>query len=108
VDELSAIAKAHESTTARIALAWVQSQPGVDSTIIGARKLAQLEDNVQALDLTLAPEELGRLDALSKPVFGFPQSMQPRFPAIHHGGATVNGVRAEPSPFGVQRGDKIY
>jgi hypothetical protein len=32
------------STVARIALAWVQAQPGVTSTIIGARRLAQLED----------------------------------------------------------------
>jgi aryl-alcohol dehydrogenase-like predicted oxidoreductase len=36
VDELNVIAKAHESTVARIALAWVQAQPSVSSTIIGA------------------------------------------------------------------------
>ena len=39
VDELDIIAKAHESTVARVALAWVQAQPGVTSTIIGARRL---------------------------------------------------------------------
>src|ERR1700704_5759270 len=33
VDELHLIAKAHESTAARVALAWVQAQPGVTSTI---------------------------------------------------------------------------
>ncbi len=47
VDELNIIAKAHDSTVARIALAWVQAQPGVTSTIIGARRLAQLEDNLR-------------------------------------------------------------
>src|SRR3954469_20855998 len=48
IDELEQIAKAHESTVARVALAWVQAQPGVSSTIIGARRLAQLEDNLKA------------------------------------------------------------
>src|SRR5260221_2836848 len=43
VDVLESIARVHESTVARIALAWVQAQPGVSSTIIGARRLAQLE-----------------------------------------------------------------
>jgi aryl-alcohol dehydrogenase-like predicted oxidoreductase len=77
----ASIAKAHESTVARVALAWVQAQPGVTSTIVGARRLAQLEDNLKALEVRLSAEELGRLDALTKPTFGFPQSMQPWFPA---------------------------
>jgi len=108
VDELDIIAKAHESTVARVALAWVQAQPGVTSTIIGARRLAQLDDNLKALDVKLSAAEVGRLDALTKPTFGFPQSMQPWFPAIHNGGTSVNGVYAPPSPFVVEKGDKIY
>jgi aryl-alcohol dehydrogenase-like predicted oxidoreductase len=108
VDELAAIAKAHDSTVARVALAWVQAQPGVTSTIIGARRIAQLEDNVKALEIELSSEELGRLNALTKPTFGFPQSMQPWFPSIHNGGTSVNGVFAAPSPFGVSKGDQVY
>jgi len=108
VDELQIIAKAHQSTVARIALAWVRAQPGVTSTIIGARRLAQLEDNLKALDIKLSAEEFGRLDVLTKPTLGFPQSMQPWFPSIHHGGTSVNGVFAPTSPFGVAKGDKIY
>jgi aryl-alcohol dehydrogenase-like predicted oxidoreductase len=108
VDELDIIAKAHESTVARVALAWVQAQPGVTSTIIGARRLAQLEDNLKALDVKLSAEELGRLDALTKPTFGFPQNIQPWFSALHNGGTSVNSVAATPSPFGVEKGDKIY
>jgi len=94
VDELHIIAEAHQSTVARVALAWVQAQPGVTSTIIGARRLAQLEDNLKALDVKLSTEELGRLDALTKPTFGFPQSMQPWFASIHNGGTSVNGISA--------------
>src|SRR5712672_3728075 len=63
VDELDAIATARDSTPARIALAWVQGRPGVTSTIIGARRMAQLEDNVKALEVMLTTEERARLDA---------------------------------------------
>jgi len=108
VDALAMIAGAHDSTVARVALAWVQAQPGVTSTIIGARRLTQLEDNVKALEVSLTTEDLASLDALTKPTFGFPQNMQPIFPAIHNGGTHVNGTYAEPSPFGVVRGDKPY
>ena len=78
------------------------------STIIGARRIAQLEDNLKALDVKLSVDELGRLDALTKPRLGFPQSMPPWFPSIHNGGTSVNGVFAAPSSFGVVKGDKIY
>ena len=108
VDELEAVAKAHDTTVARVALAWVQAKPGVTSTIIGARRIAQLEDNLKALDLVLAPAEIDKLDALTKPTFGFPQSMEPVFPSIHHGGASVNGTYADPSPFVIGMGDEPY
>jgi aryl-alcohol dehydrogenase-like predicted oxidoreductase len=108
VDELEVIAKARDSTVARVALAWVQAQPGVTSTIIGARRLTQLEDNMKALDVSLSAEELGRLDALTKPTLGFPQSMQAWFPGIHNGGTSVNGLYAPPSNFVMEAGDKPY
>jgi len=108
VDELEAIAKAHDTTAARVAIAWVQGQPGVTSTIIGARRLSQLEDNLKALEVKLTAEELARLDALTKPTFGFPQRMAPMFPAIHNGGTTVNGVYAPASGFVMEKGDKPY
>ena len=108
VDELDVIAKAHDSTVARVALAWVSAQPGITSTIIGARRLTQLEDNVKSLEVKLTPDELARLDARTKPTFGFPQSMQPYFPAIHNGGTTVNGVHAPPSGFVMLKGEKPY
>jgi aryl-alcohol dehydrogenase-like predicted oxidoreductase len=105
VDELDAIAAARDSTPARVALAWVQGRPGVTSTIIGARRMAQLEDNVKALDVMLTMEERARLDALTQPKFGFPQNMQPMFPSIHHGGATVNGISAPISHFVIGAGE---
>jgi aryl-alcohol dehydrogenase-like predicted oxidoreductase len=108
VDELESIARAHESTVARIALAWLQAQPGVTSTIIGARRLSQLEDNVKALEVRLTAAELAHLDAETQPLLGFPANMQAMFPAIHNGGTTVNGVRAEASSFVMRPGEKPY
>ncbi len=108
IDTLFAIANAHDTTVARVALAWVQSQPGVTSTIIGARLLSQLEDNVSALEVKLRTEDLQQLEALTRPTFGFPQSMQPHFPSIHNGGTTVNGVYAPPSNFVMPKGEKPY
>ena len=108
VEALERIAQAHDSTIARAALAWVRQQAGVTSTIIGARHLAQLDDNLASLDLTLTAAELAELSALTTPTFGFPQSMQPVFPGIHNGGTRINDVWAPPSPFTVQSGDKVY
>lgn len=108
IDALQEIAQAHETTVARVALAWVRMQPGVTSTIIGARRLDQLEDNLRSLEVVLTAEELARLDELTRPALGFPQNMQPIFPAIHNGGTTVNGLYAPATSFGIQPGDTPY
>lgn len=92
IDELEKIAKVHESTVARIALAWVRMQPGVVSTIIGARRVSQLEDNLKSIEITLSADELAHLDALTKQALPFPQNMQPMFSSLHNGGTLVNGI----------------
>jgi len=108
IDELEKVAKARDTTVARVALAWLESQPGVTSTIIGARHLAQLEDNLKALDVKLTVEDIAHLNEKTQPILGFPANMQPMFPAIHNGGTSVNGVHAEPSGFVLLRGEKPY
>lgn len=92
---LANIAKELGATVPRVALAWVRSQPGVDSTIIGARTIEHFEDNVQALDVTLAPEHVKALDAVSAPQLPFPIPFLRLAPGIYAGGTTING---EPSP----------
>ncbi len=99
VDELIAIAGALDTTPARIALAWVLGRPGVTSTIIGARRLDQLDQNLGALDVRLAPEHIAKLDALSAPVLNFPAGFTQFAPAFMHGGLTVNSVTAPVVPF---------
>jgi aryl-alcohol dehydrogenase-like predicted oxidoreductase len=53
-------------SVARVALAWLLAQPVVTSVIIGARSVDQLDDNLAAVDLTLAADELAKLDSVSK------------------------------------------
>jgi aryl-alcohol dehydrogenase-like predicted oxidoreductase len=59
------IAKEHGVSVARVALAWVRHKPFVTSTIIGAKTLAQLNDNLEAINLTLSQDEIATLDAVS-------------------------------------------
>ncbi|WP_245529987.1 aldo/keto reductase [Anaeromyxobacter dehalogenans] len=77
VDALEAVARAHDSTVARVALAWVRQRPGVTSTIIGARRWEQLEDNLSSLNVELTAEDRARLDALTQPAFGFRRACSP-------------------------------
>jgi aryl-alcohol dehydrogenase-like predicted oxidoreductase len=97
VDELIAIAKALDSTPARVALAWVQGRRGVASTILGARSLQQLDDNVAALEVTLTPEQSASLDALSKPTLDFPAGFLSRAGMFMHPDLTVNGETGGPN-----------
>jgi aryl-alcohol dehydrogenase-like predicted oxidoreductase len=94
VDLLSRIAEELGSTPARVALAWVQGRPAVTSTIIGARSLSQLEDNLEALDLELQDEHLISLEDVSKPRLNFPAEFLERSPAFAQGGTTINGRSA--------------
>lgn len=59
-----------------VALAWLKAQPGVQSTLIGARTLEQLEANLKALDVTLTPEQIASLDNVSRPT----SKLSRRFP----------------------------
>ena len=64
---VEAVAAAHhEATAAQVALAWLLVQPAVASVVIGVRTLEQLAGNLAAASLSLRPEELATLDAVSK------------------------------------------
>ena len=91
IDELIAIGKELHTSPASIALTWVQGRPGVASTIIGARRMEQLDQNLAALDVTLSRDQVARLDKLSKPTFGFPMQFLNVASMFSQGGTTVNG-----------------
>ena len=70
-EQLAKVAKLHEiavergQSLAQMALAWVLSRPEVSSVLIGASRVSQLEDNVEALEhLDFSEEELAKIDAI--------------------------------------------
>lgn len=80
---------------AQVAVAWLLQRPGVVIPILGARTSAQLQETLPALDLTLHPDQIARLDAASAPVLGFPHDFLagPRVQALIHGD-TASALRS--------------
>jgi aryl-alcohol dehydrogenase-like predicted oxidoreductase len=75
VGAMREVAKAHGVSVARVALAWVRQKPFVTSTIVGAKTLEQLNDNLEAVGLTLSPEEIAKLDEISADRAQYPHWM---------------------------------
>src|SRR5580700_10373305 len=73
VETLKEVAGRHDASSARTALSWVLGRPAISSVIIAARKQEQLEDNIRAVDLQLAPEDIRQLDAASDPGVPYPK-----------------------------------
>jgi aryl-alcohol dehydrogenase-like predicted oxidoreductase len=92
LDALLDVAKQINKSPAQVALNWVATQPGVTSTIIGATKLRQLEDNLAALEFTIPAELRNRLSEVSaiQPVHPYVMFGQP-FQGMISGGVAVYG-----------------
>ena len=85
VDELQQVAKQIGRSPAQVALNWVATQLGVTSTIIGATKLHQLEDNLAALSFNIPAELRKRLDEAS--------ALEPAHPYMFFGGVLQERIR---------------
>ncbi len=67
VEELIPMAESAGADLAQYALAWTLTNPVITSPIIGPRTMAQLEDNLGALDVRIPPEQLARIDTMVPP-----------------------------------------
>ncbi len=67
VDVLRQVAEANGHSPAQVALSWVINRPGITSTLMGVSRVEQVADNIAALDVTLSPDHLAQLDAISAP-----------------------------------------
>ena len=67
VDAVERVAAARGTPMAQVALAWLLARPGVTAPIVGATKLAQLDDAIAALDVTLDADEVATLEAPYRP-----------------------------------------
>ena len=72
LETLDSIAQELDTSSACVALAWLLSKPAVSSVIFGARSIAQLSDNLRALDVTLPTAAKKQLDAASALDLGYP------------------------------------
>ena len=79
VDEVLRIASELGVPPAQVAMAWLRVRDGRSTTslvsIIGPRNVAQLEDYLAALDVSLTKEQVQRLDEVSAPSLGVPHEV---------------------------------
>ena len=90
-DVVGDIARETGATPSQIALAWTRRHAAVVSPILGARTLAQAEDNFGALDIAFTDNQIERLDHASAPPPIFPERFvsRPMVRQLIFGGATV-------------------
>jgi aryl-alcohol dehydrogenase-like predicted oxidoreductase len=76
------VANELETSAPRVALAWTLLNPAVTAPIVGARTLAQLEEDLGALELELGAPQRARLAEASAIELGFPRELLAQRPAI--------------------------
>jgi aryl-alcohol dehydrogenase-like predicted oxidoreductase len=90
-DVVRSIADEIQATPSQVALAWTLGNPAITSPVMGARTLAQAEDNLGALGILLSDQHLDRLERASAPDPVFPARFvgRPMTQQLIFGGASV-------------------
>ncbi|UBU16979.1 aldo/keto reductase [Nonomuraea gerenzanensis] len=94
-DVVKGVAEELGTTPSQVALAWALLEPGVTAPVVGARTLAQLEDNLGALDVRLSDDQRARLAEASRVDLGFPHEFlrRPMPRSVIMGGVTLEHTR---------------
>jgi 1-deoxyxylulose-5-phosphate synthase len=66
IDEMEVIALRHKATISQVALAWMLTDPVITSPIIGATSIEQLNENLGALRVKLAGDEIAFLNKMTE------------------------------------------
>jgi aryl-alcohol dehydrogenase-like predicted oxidoreductase len=74
LEKVNQIAARRGTTAAAMSLAWLLPKPEVSTVIVGARTVKQLDENLAAVEVKLAPDEVAELDQVSAPTWGHPYS----------------------------------
>ena len=72
MDHMRTLAASYNVSPAQIALAWLLTKRTIASVLIGANKLAQLDDNLNAVNVKLSAEDLAKLNELTAPALPYP------------------------------------
>ncbi len=72
LDAVRRVAEEVGTSASSVALAWLLARPAVTSVIFGARSLAQLEDNLKTVDVSLSADQIASLDKASAFDVGHP------------------------------------
>ncbi|MEU8773270.1 aldo/keto reductase [Streptomyces sp. NPDC048606] len=86
VDVLDAVAEETGRTIPQVAINWLLRRPTVASVIVGARNEEQLRQNIGAVGWSLTPDQVARLDAVSRrpaPYPHFPYERQEGFARLN-------------------------
>ena len=73
IDELELVAAELDVTAGQVAMGWILTKNAFP--IIGARTPAHLTDALRALDITLSPDQVTRLDRVSAVTMGYPHDL---------------------------------
>jgi aryl-alcohol dehydrogenase-like predicted oxidoreductase len=94
VDEVKQVASEVQKSPAQVALAWLLSKSTVTSVLLGASKLEQLENNLDSLNTHLSPDQIERLDDMSRIAMGFPHEhlANPTIQQMISGGVEVRRI----------------
>ena len=92
LEALKKVSENQDCSLSQAALAWLILRPGVSSTLIGASKVTQLQDNIGALKLNLSAENLKALDMASSRTMDFTDTLaSPEIRKMVFGGNDVMG-----------------
>jgi aryl-alcohol dehydrogenase-like predicted oxidoreductase len=90
LDQLVNAARQIGKSPAQVALNWVATQPGITSTIIGATRTTQLDDNLRSIGFDIPADLRKRLDDVSalEPVHPY-KFFNPEMQGMLSGGTSV-------------------
>ena len=67
-DRVVEVAGRYGKAPAQIALAWMLNKPEIDCPVVGVSKIEQLDQLVEATEMSLADEDMTYLEELYRPV----------------------------------------
>jgi len=79
LEEMGKIVKRHGKSFAQIASSWIRAKSEITAPIIGARTMAQLEDNLGCIGWELPDEEFKILDEVSSNDIPYPHRFISQF-----------------------------